>query len=72
MPRSPRRPRKGTSARPSQKRAKAIKRLGLSGLHMGGNKPEWMILKVIPVMPLDLRQSMVQLDTAALYDLEPE
>ncbi|MBR4040190.1 MAG: DNA-directed RNA polymerase subunit beta', partial [Clostridia bacterium] len=57
-----------------QKRAKAIKRLEVvEAFRMSGNKPEWMILKVIPVMPPDLRP-MVQLDggrfaTSDLNDL---
>ncbi|MBR1409325.1 MAG: DNA-directed RNA polymerase subunit beta' [Clostridia bacterium] len=57
-----------------QKRAKAIKRLEVvEAFRMSGNKPEWMILTVIPVMPPDLRP-MVQLDggrfaTSDLNDL---
>ena len=57
-----------------QKRAKAIKRLEVvEAFRMSGNKPEWMILEVIPVMPPDLRP-MVQLDggrfaTSDLNDL---
>ena len=45
-----------------QKRARSIRRLEEveSFLH-SGNKPEWMILTVIPVIPPDLRP-MVQLD----------
>ena len=45
-----------------QKRAKAIKRLEVvEAFRMSGNKPEWMVLDVVPVMPSDLRP-MVQLD----------
>ena len=45
-----------------QKRAKAIKRLEvIESFRDSGNKPEWMILNVIPVLPPDLRP-MVQLD----------
>ena len=57
-----------------QKRAKAIKRLEVvEAFRMSGNKPEWMVLEVIPVMPPDLRP-MVQLDggrfaTSDLNDL---
>ena len=57
-----------------QKRAKAIKRLEVvEAFRASGNKPEWMILEVIPVMPPDLRP-MVQLDggrfaTSDLNDL---
>ena len=57
-----------------QKRAKAIKRLEVvESFRMSGNKPEWMVLEVIPVMPPDLRP-MVQLDggrfaTSDLNDL---
>ena len=57
-----------------QKRAKAIKRLEVvEAFRQSGNKPEWMVLTVIPVMPPDLRP-MVQLDggrfaTSDLNDL---
>ncbi len=57
-----------------QKRAKAIKRLEVvEAFRASGNRPEWMILEVIPVMPPDLRP-MVQLDggrfaTSDLNDL---
>ncbi|MBR2495698.1 MAG: DNA-directed RNA polymerase subunit beta' [Clostridia bacterium] len=45
-----------------QKRAKAIKRLEiLESFRRGGNRPEWMILDVVPVIPPELRP-MVQLD----------
>ncbi len=45
-----------------QKRAKAIKRLSiLEAFRRSGNKPEWMILTVLPVIPPDLRP-MVPLD----------
>jgi DNA-directed RNA polymerase subunit beta' len=57
-----------------QKRARLIKRLEVveAFIH-SGNKPEWMILTVIPVIPPDLRP-MVQLDggrfaTSDLNDL---
>ncbi|MBV8172773.1 MAG: DNA-directed RNA polymerase subunit beta', partial [Candidatus Eremiobacteraeota bacterium] len=57
-----------------QKRIKAIKRLEVveSFLH-SGNKPEWMILSAVPVIPPELRP-MVQLDggrfaTSDLNDL---
>ncbi len=57
-----------------QKLQKAIKRLEVvEAFRMSGNKPEWMILDVIPVIPPELR-SMVQLDggrfaTSDLNDL---
>ena len=57
-----------------QKRARIIKRLEvLDAFRTSGNKPEWMILDVIPVIPPDLRP-MVQLDggrfaTSDLNDL---
>ena len=57
-----------------QKRARAIKRLEVvEAFRQSGNKPEWMILDVIPVIPPDLRP-MVQLDggrfaTSDLNDL---
>ncbi|MEA4927833.1 MAG: DNA-directed RNA polymerase subunit beta' [Candidatus Limiplasma sp.] len=57
-----------------QKRARAIKRLEVvEAFRQSGNRPEWMILDVIPVIPPDLRP-MVQLDggrfaTSDLNDL---
>ncbi|HZD59303.1 MAG TPA: DNA-directed RNA polymerase subunit beta' [Anaerolineae bacterium] len=57
-----------------QKRSRAIKRLKVaSAFRRSGNKPEWMILEAIPVIPPDLRP-MVQLDggrfaTSDLNDL---
>ncbi len=46
----------------SPKLVKAAKRLGMiEAFRKGGNRPEWMILDVIPVIPPDLRP-MVQLD----------
>jgi len=57
-----------------QKRARAVKRLEVvEAFRLSNNKPEWMILDVIPVMPPDLRP-MVQLDggrfaTSDLNDL---
>ncbi|MCR5375898.1 MAG: DNA-directed RNA polymerase subunit beta', partial [Lachnospiraceae bacterium] len=57
-----------------QKRAKLIKRLEVvEAFRESGNRPEWMILKCIPVIPPDLRP-MVQLDggrfaTSDLNDL---
>ena len=45
-----------------QKREKLIKRLEIvEAFHKSGNKPEWMVMDVIPVLPPDLRP-MVQLD----------
>ena len=57
-----------------QKRARIIKRLEVvEAFRESGNKPEWMVLTVIPVIPPDLRP-MVQLDggrfaTSDLNDL---
>ena len=57
-----------------QKRARIIKRLEVVEAFLkSGNKPEWMVLTVIPVIPPDLRP-MVQLDggrfaTSDLNDL---
>ncbi len=46
----------------SQTENKIAKKLGiLEGLYRSGNRPEWMVLKRIPVMPPDLRP-MVPLD----------
>ena len=45
-----------------QKRAHAVKRLEVvESFRASGNKPEWMVLTVLPVIPPDLRP-MVQLD----------
>ena len=45
-----------------QKREKVIKRLEVvEAFYKSGNKPEWMVMDVIPVLPPDLRP-MVQLD----------
>ena len=45
-----------------QRREKIIKRLDvLEAFNRSGNKPEWMVLDVVPVLPPDLRP-MVQLD----------
>ena len=58
----------------SQKRKKLVKRLKITrDLVHSGNRPEWMILTVLPVIPADLRP-MVQLDggrfaTSDLNDL---
>ena len=57
-----------------QKRARIIKRLEvIEAFRESGNKPEWMVLDVVPVIPPDLRP-MVQLDggrfaTSDLNDL---
>ncbi len=46
----------------SQKKLKAIKRIEiLEAFRKSGNRPEWMILTVLPVLPPELRP-MVQLD----------
>ncbi|MBQ8382912.1 MAG: DNA-directed RNA polymerase subunit beta' [Clostridia bacterium] len=45
-----------------QKKARLIKRLEVvEAFRKSGNKPEWMVLDVLPVIPPDIR-SMVQLD----------
>ena len=45
-----------------QKRVKAVRRLDvLDAFYKSGNKPEWMVLNILPVLPPDLRP-MVQLD----------
>ena len=65
---------KETRSSTGQRRKKAIKRLKVvEALRRSGNKPEWMILTVLPVLPPDLRP-MVQLDggrfaTSDLNDL---
>jgi len=62
------------SSRSKQRRKKAIKRLQIvEALRASENRPEWMILKVLPVIPPALRP-MVQLDggrfaTSDLNDL---
>jgi len=57
-----------------QRRKKAVKRIQvIEAFHSSGNKPEWMIMTALPVLPPDLRP-MVQLDggrfaTSDLNDL---
>ncbi|MGI6733774.1 MAG: DNA-directed RNA polymerase subunit beta' [Anaerovoracaceae bacterium] len=57
-----------------QKKIRIVRRLEvIEALRLSGNRPEWMILEVIPVIPPDLRP-MVQLDggrfaTSDLNDL---
>ena len=57
-----------------QKRVRLLKRLeAVEALRLSGNRPEWMILDVVPVIPPDIRP-MVQLDggrfaTSDLNDL---
>ncbi len=57
-----------------QKRAKLVKRLDtVESFRLSGNKPEWMVMEVVPVIPPELRP-MVQLDggrfaTSDLNDL---
>lgn len=57
-----------------QKKIRIVRRLEvIEALRISGNKPEWMIMEVIPVIPPDLRP-MVQLDggrfaTSDLNDL---
>jgi len=62
------------NASSGQKKVKIIKRLeAVESFRLSGNRPEWMIMDVIPVIPPDLRP-MVQLDggrfaTSDLNDL---
>ena len=64
----------GLKGATGQKRARIVKRLEVvEAFRESGNKPEWMILSAIPVIPPDLRP-MVQLDggrfaTSDLNDL---
>ena len=64
----------GLEGATGQKRARIVKRLEVvEAFRDSGNKPEWMIMTVIPVIPPDLRP-MVQLDggrfaTSDLNDL---
>lgn len=57
-----------------QKRVKLVKRLDtVESFRLSGNRPEWMVMNVVPVIPPDLRP-MVQLDggrfaTSDLNDL---
>ena len=57
-----------------QKKAKIVKRLEVvEAFHRSGNRPEWMIIDILPVIPPELRP-MVQLDggrfaTSDLNDL---
>ncbi len=65
---------KGLKESTGQKRARIVKRLEVvEAFRESGNRPEWMIMTVIPVIPPDLRP-MVQLDggrfaTSDLNDL---
>ena len=65
---------RGLKEATGQKRARIIKRLEVvEAFRESGNKPEWMIMSVVPVIPPDLRP-MVQLDggrfaTSDLNDL---
>ena len=65
---------KGLKESTGQKRARIIKRLEVvEAFRESGNRPEWMVLTVLPVIPPDLR-AMVQLDggrfaTSDLNDL---
>jgi DNA-directed RNA polymerase subunit beta' len=66
--------RKALQEASGQKRARIIKRLEVvDAFRSSGNRPEWMIMNVIPVIPPDIRP-MVQLDggrfaTSDLNDL---
>ena len=64
----------GLEGATGQKRARSVKRLEVvEAFRESGNRPEWMVMTVIPVIPPDLRP-MVQLDggrfaTSDLNDL---
>ena len=66
--------RKDLETASEQRKAKLIKRLDtVESFKLSGNRPEWMIMNVVPVIPPDLRP-MVQLDggrfaTSDLNDL---
>jgi DNA-directed RNA polymerase subunit beta' len=66
--------REANDSRSKQRRKKATKRLRVvEALRKSGNRPQWMILTILPVIPPDLRP-MVQLDggrfaTSDLNDL---
>jgi DNA-directed RNA polymerase beta' subunit len=66
--------REGLETATGQKKIKIVRRLEvIEALRASGNRPEWMILEVIPVIPPDIRP-MVQLDggrfaTSDLNDL---
>ena len=56
----------GLQGATGQKRARIVKRLEVvEAFRESGNKPEWMIMNNIPVIPPDLRP-MVQLDGGRL------
>ena len=49
-----------------QKRVRILKRLEVvEAFRISGNRPEWMVMDVLPVLPPDLRP-MVQLDGGVL------
>ena len=66
--------REGLKKATGQKKIRIVRRLEVvEALRISGNKPEWMIMEVIPVIPPDIRP-MVQLDggrfaTSDLNDL---
>jgi len=66
--------REGLKKATGQKKIRIVRRLEvIEALRISGNKPEWMIMEVIPVIPPDIRP-MVQLDggrfaTSDLNDL---
>ena len=66
--------RKDLESASEQRKAKLIKRLDtVESFRVSGNRPEWMVMNVVPVIPPDLRP-MVQLDggrfaTSDLNDL---
>ena len=67
-------PRRTARARAARRRPRIVKRLEVvDAFRISGNKPEWMIIDVLPVIPPEIRP-MVQLDggrfaTSDLNDL---
>ena len=63
--------RKALADSTGQKRARIIKRLEVVEAFLtSGNRPEWMIMDVIPVIPPDIRP-MVQLDGGRFATSDP-
>ena len=55
-----------------QKKARIVKRLEVvDAFRLSGNKPEWMVIDVLPVIPPELRP-MVQLDGGPVRHVRPE
>ena len=55
-----------------QKKAKIVKRLEVvEAFHRSGNRPEWMIIDILPVIPPEIRP-MVQLDGGRFRHVRPQ